>query len=415
MPVPTSWSMARATSRCVPTRWRDALRHHPVVRRTGGLADTVCRLHVDDRGDAQPHRFPLDGPSRRPCSRVCCSRSWCFESKARWRELQRAAARARFLLAEGCGRLRRPLRATAHDKPAAAEVSGCGSWRCDHAPLSSCENRLYHRTSEPRARGADALIRRRMDVALLNMSHGTQAEHQAVIASHGRWPRSARRRAVLLGPVRAQDPPGGPCGRRGAGPGDAVTLTIDDQEGREWFSRSATARIVERAAPGDHLSLADGTVDLEVTAIAKTSLLAKVLRWHGDQPQGRQPAVSGGRSGLNDRQRQVDCRFGSRPASTGWLRWSWRPPFWSPRPGRALRRSLNGAGRTRPVLAAGPAWPCCRSIWCWPGRRCQGAGSAGQPGPARHAAATWCSGPRRHSRLACSCSAPFTSSSEARP
>lgn len=122
------------------------------------------------------------------------------------------------------------------------------------------------------------LVRAGMDVARLNFSHGTLAEHAARLAAIRAAEREAERPLAVLqdlpGPklridqmrpetrLRAGDEFGL---RRGTGLGDAEQAFVDD------------AYLFEEIEPGDRLLLADGSVELEVRKVDARSARCRVL------------------------------------------------------------------------------------------------------------------------------------------
>lgn len=118
-----------------------------------------------------------------------------------------------------------------------------------------------------------------MDVARLNFSHGTRAEHVAAAQAIRRSAEQAGRRIGLL-----VDLPG-PKVRLGAFAGGAVelpagsTLSIVPEAGRATASRLTTSHpgLVEDLRPGDRVLLADGAVELTVVDASET-LTLEVLR-----------------------------------------------------------------------------------------------------------------------------------------
>jgi pyruvate kinase len=117
-----------------------------------------------------------------------------------------------------------------------------------------------------------------MDVARLNMSHGTQEEHAAVVEELRRI--SARRGrpvAVLLDLA-------GPKIRLGRflapvllHKDDEVTLTVEDVVGDARVLPVNYPALPRELSPGDRLSLADGLILLEVLGTDSSSVRARVL------------------------------------------------------------------------------------------------------------------------------------------
>ncbi|MBM4117432.1 pyruvate kinase [bacterium] len=124
-----------------------------------------------------------------------------------------------------------------------------------------------------------ALIEAGLDVARLNFSHGTPAEHRAKIAAlreaAARLDRPVAILQDLAGPkIRIGEVAGGAVRleagaefrlRPGAGPGDAGGVGVN------------TPSLIAEVEPGDHLLLADGALELEVLAHAGEELVTRVL------------------------------------------------------------------------------------------------------------------------------------------
>jgi len=124
-----------------------------------------------------------------------------------------------------------------------------------------------------------ALMDAGMNVARLNFSHGSHAEHGEVIA---------RIRALadeLDRPVAILQDLAGPKVRIGAfvegaielDPGDAFTLTTREIEGTRHEVSVSYAGLPGEVRPGHRLMLADGKVELEVTAVADQDIQTRVV------------------------------------------------------------------------------------------------------------------------------------------
>ena len=118
-----------------------------------------------------------------------------------------------------------------------------------------------------------------MNVARLNFSHGTHAEHAAVAAS-------LREIAADLGvPLALLQDLSGPKVRVGtvAGdgvrlvPGAALTLTMDDVPGDEHEVNLPVPEIFEAVTPGTHLMLDDGLLELVVKSKRRGVLVCEVV------------------------------------------------------------------------------------------------------------------------------------------
>jgi len=126
-------------------------------------------------------------------------------------------------------------------------------------------------TLGPASRSAEAisaLVRAGMDVARLNLSHGTHEDHAAAYA-HVRRASDEAGRAVgiladLQGPkIRLGTFPGGPVTlARGA----AFTITTEDVLGDAATASTTYADLARDVQPGDRLLIDDGNVALRVAA-----------------------------------------------------------------------------------------------------------------------------------------------------
>lgn len=131
-----------------------------------------------------------------------------------------------------------------------------------------------------------AMIRAGMDVARVNMSHGTRQTQEAAIAAvRAAGRRLGRHVAVMVdlrGPkLRTGDLPGGPLrladGREvvlTTGPAVAGAVPVD------------YAALPNDVAPGDPILLADGAIELRVRAVRGTDVVCRVL--HGGVLADRQ-------------------------------------------------------------------------------------------------------------------------------
>jgi pyruvate kinase len=137
---------------------------------------------------------------------------------------------------------------------------------CTIGPASQNEDRLRE------------LVGAGMNVARLNMSHGTRARHAEVVD------RLRRVSAELGQPVAILLDLSGPKIRLGElaaplflTPGERVTLTIENVRGEGDLLPVSYPGLVEELGPGDRLSMADGLVELEVLAVEPPRLTAEVL------------------------------------------------------------------------------------------------------------------------------------------
>jgi pyruvate kinase len=118
-----------------------------------------------------------------------------------------------------------------------------------------------------------------MNVARLNFSHGTHAEHLAVI-------QNIRRLSLeLKAPVTILQDLQGPKVRVGLfekgsielKPKEIVTVTIEDVMGREGLIPSDFKELCKACRPRDQILLDDGLIELKVIRVGEKSLEAEVV------------------------------------------------------------------------------------------------------------------------------------------
>ncbi|MBC7466942.1 MAG: pyruvate kinase [Bdellovibrio sp.] len=118
-----------------------------------------------------------------------------------------------------------------------------------------------------------------MNVARLNFSHGTHAEHLPVI-------QNLRRLSVeLKAPLTILQDLQGPKVRVGLfekgsiviSAGQIVTVTIEDVVGRDGLIPSDFKELCIACKPGNHILIDDGLLELEVLKVGEKSLEAKVI------------------------------------------------------------------------------------------------------------------------------------------
>jgi len=123
------------------------------------------------------------------------------------------------------------------------------------------------------------IIQSGMNVARLNFSHGTHAEHLAVI-------QNLRRLSVeLKAPLTILQDLQGPKVRVGLfekgsielKPAQVVTVTIEDVLGRDGLIPSDFKELCMACKPGHHILIDDGLIELEVLKVSEKSLEAKVI------------------------------------------------------------------------------------------------------------------------------------------
>lgn len=132
-------------------------------------------------------------------------------------------------------------------------------------------------TSSPEA--VRALVRAGMDVARLNFSHGTHAEHERVYRLVREAADSEGRAVGILADLQ------GPKIRLGTfadGPqiwatGETVRITTEDVEGTHDRVSTTYAGLADDCRPGESLLVDDGNVALEVTAVEGRDVVARVL------------------------------------------------------------------------------------------------------------------------------------------
>ena len=125
----------------------------------------------------------------------------------------------------------------------------------------------------------EAMIRAGMDVARLNFSHGTFADHGSNIEQLRAAADAVGRDVAILADLS------GPKIRLGTirdepvelQPGQAFTLTTAEIEGDAGRAHVSFARLPQVAKPGDHLFINDGIVDLKVESIAGEEVCCRVV------------------------------------------------------------------------------------------------------------------------------------------
>src|SRR5258708_3446622 len=123
------------------------------------------------------------------------------------------------------------------------------------------------------------LVAAGLDVARLNLSHGTHADHQQVYdrirAASNATGRSVGVLADLQGPkIRLGTFPDGPV-RLSAG--EAFTITVDDIPGRRTEASTTYQGLAGDVKPGDRILIDDGRVLLEATGVNGSRVASTVL------------------------------------------------------------------------------------------------------------------------------------------
>jgi pyruvate kinase len=135
-------------------------------------------------------------------------------------------------------------------------------------------------TLGPASRDATrALIDAGMDVARLNFSHGTQAEHATAIERVRAAADAAGRAVAVLADLQ------GPRIRLGAfagaaavlEPGEEFVLTTREVQGDSRRATTTHAALPREVRPRDTLLIADGAVRLEVVAVEGTEVRCRVI------------------------------------------------------------------------------------------------------------------------------------------
>jgi pyruvate kinase len=124
-----------------------------------------------------------------------------------------------------------------------------------------------------------ALIRAGLDVARLNLSHGSHDDHrqayQRVRAGSDATGRSVGVLADLQGPkIRLGTFPGGPVWLAG---GDEFTITTDDIPGTAREAATTYQGLADDCRTGDRILIDDGNVQLDVTGVTGSRVHTKVV------------------------------------------------------------------------------------------------------------------------------------------
>jgi pyruvate kinase len=138
---------------------------------------------------------------------------------------------------------------------------------CTLGPATSTQDRI------------DALITAGLDVARLNLSHGSHADHlnsyQLVRAGSDAIGRSVGVLADLQGPkIRLGEFPGGPVLLTA---GDEFTITTDDIPGDRHEASTTYQGLADDVRAGDRILIDDGNVQVDVTPVAGTRVRTRVV------------------------------------------------------------------------------------------------------------------------------------------
>jgi pyruvate kinase len=137
-------------------------------------------------------------------------------------------------------------------------------------------------TIGPASRGAetiDALVAAGVDVFRLNFSHGTQAEHGAVLTAIRE---TARRRGREVAILQDLSGPKIRTGRIAGGSltleaGAALEIRVGAEVGRPGVVWTSYAPLAEAVARGDRLLIDDGKLELEVVAARPDAIETRVV------------------------------------------------------------------------------------------------------------------------------------------
>ncbi|MTE18581.1 pyruvate kinase [Streptomyces sp. TRM43335] len=124
-----------------------------------------------------------------------------------------------------------------------------------------------------------ALVEAGMDVARLNLSHGSHAEHEE---RYHRVRRAAEETGRSVGILADLQGPKIRLGRFREGPvllerGDEFTITTEDVEGDREHCGTTYEGLAEDVSPGEAILVDDGRVALEVTAVDGPRVRTKVV------------------------------------------------------------------------------------------------------------------------------------------
>ena len=138
---------------------------------------------------------------------------------------------------------------------------------CTLGPATSTQERI------------NALITAGLDVARLNLSHGSHADHlnsyRLVRAGSDAIGRSVGVLADLQGPkIRLGEFPGGPVLLTA---GDEFTITTDDIPGDRHEASTTYQGLADDVQAGDRILIDDGNVQVDVTGVAGTRVRTRVV------------------------------------------------------------------------------------------------------------------------------------------
>jgi len=124
-----------------------------------------------------------------------------------------------------------------------------------------------------------ALIKAGMDVARLNMSHGTHEEHAAVLANVHKAEQATGETitvfADLQGPkIRLGTFTGGHATLKA---GQRFTITIDDVDGTAERASTTLKTLTQDVRPGDAILIDDGNLQLKAVEVTKADVVCEVV------------------------------------------------------------------------------------------------------------------------------------------
>ena len=122
------------------------------------------------------------------------------------------------------------------------------------------------------------LVSSGMDVARLNFSHGSHADHQQVYDMVRAAAKESGRAVGILGDLQG---PKIRLGKFAAGPvewrtGDVVRITVDDVQGTHDRVSTTYKGLAEDAKKGDRLLVDDGKVAMVVTSVEDNDVVCEV-------------------------------------------------------------------------------------------------------------------------------------------
>jgi len=197
----------------------------------------------------------------------------------------------------------------------------------------------------------DDLLRLGMDVARLNFSHGTQAEHarvvEAIRKSSGRYEKSVAILADLQGPkIRTGLLQGGKAVTLRAG--QHFTITAEQRLGDARCVSTTYRRLPREVRKGDRILLADGLIELRVEGVRGNDVLCRVVNGGelGEHKGINLPGVRLKASALTPKDRK-DLRFALR-LGVNYVALSF---VRSAADVRAAQAAIARAGKATPVIA----------------------------------------------------------------